>query len=78
MLQELSGSSTVTVALQVVESPLLSVTVSITVFSPMLAQLKVVISIDTNAISQLSVLPPSRSPAEMVAWPLISRSTVIS
>jgi hypothetical protein len=71
-------SSTVTVAAPEAEFPLLSVTVSITVFAPKSSQSKEVISRDIEEIAQLSVLPSLIIAAVMVALPEASSCTVIS
>ena len=65
----LSLSSTVTVALQVDESPLLPLIVSVTVFVPKSPQLKELLLIPLLAIPQLSLEPPSTSATISVALP---------
>ena len=65
-------SSTVTTAVHVSLFPLLSVTVSTTLFAPMFVQSKVEISIALVAIPQASVLPLSTSAAVIVALPVAS------
>ena len=70
-------SSTVTTAVQVETLPLLSVTVSTTLFAPTLEQSKVVMSILVEAIPQASFEPPSTSAGVMVALPLASNCTVM-
>ena len=65
-------SSTVTVAVQVEELPLTSVTVRVTVFAPTFEQSKVVLSNAKLAIPQASVEPLSISPATILAAPLAS------
>ena len=71
-------STTVTVAVPVAEFPLLSVTLSTTVFGPKSSQSKEVISSDKEEIAQLSVLPSLIIAAVMVALPKASICTVIS
>ena len=68
-------SSTVTVVVHVSVLPELSVTVSVTVLSPIFEQSKSVTSIEVAAIPQLSVLPPSTSAAVIEASPLASKNT---
>src|SRR5690606_21389470 len=69
-------SSTVTTVVQVLEFPLTSVTVSVTVFEPTSAQVKSVTSMLVLAIAQLSALPLSTSAAVILAIPLASSWTV--
>src|SRR5690606_9388186 len=70
-------SSTVTTATQVLIFPFTSVTVKVTLFGPISAQVKSVISITEVSIAQLSVLPPSTSVAIIEAFPVASNCTVI-
>ena len=65
-------SSTVTVAVQVLELPLPSVTVKVTVLSPRFVQSKVVWSRARVATEQLSLDPLSMSVAAMVTLPVPS------
>ena len=69
-------SSTVTMVVQVDVFPLTSVTVSVTVFSPISAQVKLVVSKEIATKPQVTVLPPSTSAAVKVASPLVSRKIV--
>src|SRR5690554_2495849 len=71
-LQEPKGSVTVTTVVQVEIFPLESVTVKVTVFSPISEQLKVTLSIAILAIPQESELPLSISDIVMLAFPLAS------
>ena len=71
-------SAMVTVELQVAALPFTSVTVSITVFGPLSAQVKAVLPAVRVAMPQASVDPLSICEAVMVAWPVPSRGTVIS
>ena len=66
-------SRIVTVAAPVFEFPLLSVTVSVTVFELVSAQLKELGVTDMVAMAQLSVDPLFTSVAKIVALPLASR-----
>src|SRR5712692_8506676 len=70
-------SLTVTIALQVELLPLGSVTVSATVLLPTLLQSKLVL-LAARLTPQASELPPSISAGAMVAWPVASRSMVMS
>ncbi len=63
---------TVTVALLVVEFPLLSVTVNTTVLDPVEQQSKVLGTTLILSIPQLSVEPLSICSAVILAWPLSS------
>ena len=65
-------SSTITVEVQVELFPLTSVTVSVTVFGPTSAQVKLFGLTDILAIPQLSVLPASIRAGSKVAWPFAS------
>lgn len=65
----------VTIAVPVELLPLVSVTVSVTEFAPMLAQVKVVWLKTLVAIPQLSVDPLSIWPGVIIALPLASRFT---
>src|SRR5690606_14496683 len=71
------SSSTVTTATQVLVFPFTSVTVKVTLFGPMSAQVKSAISILMVPIAQLSELPPSTSAATIETFPLASKPTVI-
>ena len=62
-------SSTVTIASQVAVFPLISVTVSVTVFGPIFAQVKSVWLALKLAIPQVSVEPPSKSTPAILAFP---------
>ena len=62
-------SSTVTVALQLLELPLGSMAVSLTVLAPMSSQSKLLTSRLRLLTAQLSVLPPSICPGVIVLWP---------
>ena len=78
-VQEATGevvSWTVTVAEQVLELPLTSVTVRVTALEPVLEQVKLVVLRLVEATPQLSLLPLSISPAVIVALPLPSSETV--
>src|SRR5260370_19168006 len=68
---------TVDVALQVELLPLGSVTVSATVLLPTLLQSKLVLLAE-RLTPQASVVPPSISPATMVAKPIASRTMEMS
>ena len=57
--------------------PLLSVTVSVTIFRPTLEQLKLVVSILAVSIPQASALPASTIAAVIFATPVEPRSTVM-
>ncbi|MEK7200409.1 MAG: hypothetical protein AAB212_10915 [Bacteroidota bacterium] len=70
-------SCTVTVAVAEETFPWLSVTVKVTVFTPILLQLKLVVETVILAIPQSSVDPPSTCDAVIVALPLAFRFTVI-
>src|SRR5215813_9588558 len=70
-------STTVTRASHVATLSLLSVTVSLTVFGPTLAQVNAALSRDRLLIPQASLLPLSTSVAVMLAWPLASNCTVM-
>ena len=70
-------SSTSTSAVQEFVFPLLSVTVSVTIFSPTLEQSKLVVSILAVSTAQLSVLPPSIIAAVIFATPEEFRATVM-
>ena len=71
-------SSTVTVETAVFTLPLLSVTVSVTLFAPTSAVVNEVVSMDTPLMPQASLLPLLMSLAVMVALPLASSCTVMS
>src|SRR5690606_18289005 len=71
-------SSTVTVASQVSMTPWLSVTVSVTVFSPMSSQSKSVMLMLSVTVPSSSEEPLSISSAVMLAVPFSSNSTVKS
>ena len=71
-------SSTVTVAVHVLELPFTSVTVKVTVFGPTSAQVNELGLTESDAIPQASVEPPSTSAAVMDALPVASSCTVIS
>ena len=75
---ELIASDTVTVEVHVLALPFTSVTVSVTVFAPIVEQSKDVISSVVLAIPQASADPASISPELIVAIPFTSRSTGIS
>ncbi len=62
-------STTVTMASQLSSFPASSVTVSVTVFPPKLAHVKVVMSISRDTIEQASKEPLSTSFAVMMAVP---------
>ena len=64
---------TVTVEVQVVLFEEASAAVSVTVFAPTVAQVKLFTSIVVLLIAQLSLEPLSTSPAVIVALPLASR-----
>ena len=70
-------SSIVTVVVQLEELPLASVTVKVTVFSPMLLQSNVLGLTVLVAIPQLSVEPPSISAGVMLTIPLASNWSII-
>jgi len=70
-------SSTVTVAVQVEEFPLTSVTVNVTVFAPTFEQLNVAGETVIVPIPQASELPLSTSPAAIVTVPAALSWTVI-
>ena len=72
------ASSTVTIAVHDASLPELSVTVSVTVFSPISLQVNSFTSRVRSAMVQLSVLPPSISAAVIVAMPAVSSCAVIS
>ncbi len=72
-----AGSSTVTVAVQVVMFPDKSLTVNVTVLVPKSEQSKSVLSKDMDWMPQLSNEPLSMSAANMVAFPVSSNVTVI-
>src|SRR5436190_504805 len=69
MLQVGTSPTTVTTAVHVETFVCISVTVSVTVLSPIVAQLKVVGATSTDSMSQLSVLPSFISAAVMLAVP---------
>ena len=74
-------ASTVTVAVQIVCAPSLSVTVKVTTCGvPTLEQLKVSVSIvvDTIVAGATAVEPLSISSAVIMAFPVSSRVTIIS
>src|SRR5438128_3729126 len=70
-------SCTVTVASALALLALPSVAVSLTVFAPRLAQVKLVLSMLRLIGPQASVVPPSTTAATMVAWTVASRFTSI-
>src|SRR5438876_2968042 len=70
-------SATVTIASHVATLSLLSVTVSLTVFGPTLAQVKVFLSMARLLMPQASLLPLLTSAAVMLALPLASNCTVM-
>src|SRR5580700_6630564 len=70
-------SCTVTVALHVEAFPLKSVTVSVTVLSPVLLHVKLFGDTLSDPMPQLSKLPPSTSEPAIVTFPVLSRETVI-
>src|SRR6266508_2503677 len=70
-------STTVTMASQVAKLSLLYVTVSLTVFGPTLAQVKLVLSMARLLIPQASLLPLFTAAAVMLAFPLASSCTVM-
>ncbi len=70
-------SSTVTVAAHESVTPSLSITVSVTVFGPILLQSNALISIDKVTGPSASLLPPSTSAATIVAFPEASNCTVM-
>ena len=70
-------SSTSTSAVQEFVFPLVSVTVSVTIFRPILLQSKLVISIVAPWIPQASVLPPSSIAAVIFATPEEFSATVM-
>ena len=61
---------------QVLVFPFTSVTVNVTVLGPTSAQVKLLGSMESDAIPQLSVEPLSMSVTEMVALPEASNCTV--
>ena len=69
-------SSTVTVAVQVEVFPPTSVTVNVTVFAPILEQLKLFGETASEAIPQASEEPLSTSAAVIEPFPLLSNWTV--
>ena len=69
-----AGMLTVTVADAVFTFPLLSVTVSVTLFAPLSAAVKLLGETTMPAMPHASLLPASTSPAVMVALPLWSSS----
>ena len=69
-------SSTVTMATQVFELPFTSVTVRVTLFNPISAQVNEDMSIDILAIPQASFEPPSTSATTILAFPSKSNCTV--
>src|SRR5437899_13055 len=71
-----TGSTTVTVAVQVELLPLLSVTVRVTVLVPTLLTSKLVLSRLKLAMPQASVLPLLIWSGVIVPWPLASNWTV--
>ena len=80
-MQSVTGgteSTTVTVAVQVELLPLLSVTVKVTLFVPMLVQSKLVWLRLRLAMPQASVLPLLICAGSIVPWPLASNSTLRS
>src|SRR5439155_1630644 len=72
----LTGSATVTVAVQVELLPLLSVTVKVTGFVPTLVQSKLLWFRLRLAMPQASVLPLLICAGSIVPWPLASNSTL--
>ena len=68
---------TVTTAKQFAEFPFPSVTVSVTLFVPRSAHVKAVCEAENVIPEQLSVEPPSKSAAVIVALPAPSKNTVI-
>src|SRR6185503_14790264 len=72
-----TSSFTVTVAVQVELLPFTSVTVSVTVFGPTLAQVKVLGVTLRLAMPQASLLPLFTWAAVIVALPVASRFTVM-
>src|SRR5687768_9335845 len=70
-------STTVTVAVHWLLLPLASVTVSVTVFGPLLAQVKVLGLTVRESIPQLSLLPLSTSAPVIEALPLASSAFVM-
>src|SRR6266511_1858344 len=70
-------STTVTMASHVATWSLLSVTVSLTVFGPTLAQVKLVLSMARLLIPQASLLPLFTSAAVMATLPMASNCTVM-
>src|SRR5216683_1455616 len=72
----LTGSTTVTVAVEMELLPLLSVTVRVTVLTPTLVQSKLVWLRLRLAMPQASVLPLLICAGSMVPWPLASNSTL--
>ena len=71
-------SSTSTFALQLLLLPLLSLTVSTTLFGPTLAQVKLFGATDVEAIPQASFEPPLTSLAVIDAFPAASNWMVMS
>ena len=71
-------SSTVTVNVAALVFPLISVTVSITVLAPTLAQSKLSGATLSDATPQLSLLPLSTWPAVIDVFPVASSCTVMS
>jgi len=71
-------STTVTVAVHWLLLPLASVTVSVTVFGPLLAQVKVLGLTVSESIPQLSLLPLSTSAPVIEALPLASNAFEMS
>src|SRR6266581_1371595 len=72
----LTGSTTVTVAVQMELLPLLSVTVRVTVLTPTLVQSKLVWLRLRLAMPQASVLPLLICAGSIVPWPLAFNSTL--
>src|SRR5881396_385466 len=70
-------STTVTMASHVATLSWLSVTVSLTMFGPTLAQVKLLLSMARLLIPQASALPLFTSAAVMLALPLASNCTVM-
>ena len=62
------------VALEIL--PLLSVTVNVTVFAPMLAQVKLEGDTFVEAMPHVAVEPLSTCAAVTAAWPVASRATL--
>ena len=65
-------STIVTKAIQVTVCPLESVTVKVTLLTPILVQVKAVCEAEIEAMLISSVLPPSISEALIVAFPDVS------